>query len=63
MKKRNYPQVIVPVIVLSLLGGVLTVGGCESNRQPPVVILPDSPRLVGGGMIIGWKATSAGRST
>ena len=60
MNKRNYPQVIVPVLVLSLLGGVLTVGGCKSSRQPAVVHLPDAPRLVGGGMMIGWKAPERG---
>ena len=60
MKKRNRPQVIVPIMVLSLLGGVLTVGGCTSSRRPAVVQLPDSPRLVGGGLIIGWKAPERG---
>jgi len=60
MKKRNRPQVIVPVMVLSLLGGILTVGGCTSSRRPAVVQLPDSPRLVGGGLIIGWKAPERG---
>lgn len=60
MKKRNHPQVIVSVLVMSLLGGVLLIGGCTSSRQPAVVQLPDSPRLVGGGMIIGWKAPERG---
>lgn len=60
MNKRNHPQVIVPVIVLSLWGGVLMVGGCTSDRPPAVVTLPDSPRLVGGGITIGWKAPERG---
>lgn len=60
MKKRNYSQVIVPVLVLSLLGGVLMAGGCTSSKHPAAVQLPDSPRLVGGGLMIGWKAPERG---
>jgi hypothetical protein len=48
------------MMILSLWGGVLMVGGCKSCRQPAVVQLPDSPRLVGGGLMIEWKAPERG---
>lgn len=60
MKKRNPTRVMVWVVALSLLGGVLLVTGCGSGRRSRLVHLPDKPQLVGGGMIIEWKAPQRG---
>ncbi|MCX5644479.1 MAG: hypothetical protein NTZ17_07310 [Phycisphaerae bacterium] len=60
MNKMNHPHVIVPVIVMSLLGGVLLVGGCQSSGRSAAVRLPHSPRLVGGGMMIEWRTPERG---
>ena len=60
MNKMNHRHTIVLVIIISLLGGVLMAGGCKSSRRSPIVRLPDSPRLVGGGMKIEWKAPERG---
>lgn len=60
MKKMNHPQGIAWVGVVSLLTGALMVSGCGSSKQPPIVRLPDSPRMVGGGMMIEWKAPERG---
>jgi hypothetical protein len=59
MNKRNYPHVVVPVLVVSLLG-VLATGGCGAGKPSPVVRLPDAPQMVGGGMMIEWKAPERG---
>jgi hypothetical protein len=60
MHKMNHPHAIVLALIMSLLGAVLMVGGCESNGRSPLVRLPKSPRLVGGGMVIEWKAPERG---
>jgi hypothetical protein len=60
MNRMNHRHVIVLVITMSLLGGVLMAGGCRSSRRSPIVRLPDTPRLVGGGMKIEWKAPERG---
>lgn len=60
MKKMSCLRVAVPVVALSLLVGVLFLSGCGPKKQPPVVRLPDTPRLVGGGMMIEWKAPEPG---
>jgi len=59
MNKRNYPHVVVPILVVSLLG-VLALGGCGAGKQGPAVRLPDTPQMVGGGMMIKWKAPERG---
>jgi hypothetical protein len=59
MNKRNYPHVVVLVLIISLLGA-LAVGGCGAGRQSPIVRLPDAPQMVGGGMMIEWKAPERG---
>jgi hypothetical protein len=59
MNKRNYPYVVVPVLAISLLV-VLAAGGCEAGKPSPVVRLPDAPQMVGGGMMIEWKAPARG---
>jgi hypothetical protein len=60
MNKMNCPRVVVLVVAMSLLGGFLIIGGCGSSKRSPVVHLPDAPRLVGGGMMIEWKAPERG---
>jgi hypothetical protein len=60
MNRISCPRVVVPVIVMSLLGGLLLVGGCGPRKQAVGVRLPDAPRLVGGGLMIGWKAPQPG---
>ena len=59
MNKRSYPQVVVSVLVTGLLGA-LAVGGCGPGKPAPVVRLPDAPQMVGGGMMIAWKAPERG---
>jgi hypothetical protein len=59
MNKRNYPHVVVLVLIISLLSA-LAVGGCGAGRQSPIVRLPDAPQMVGGGMMIEWKAPERG---
>jgi hypothetical protein len=59
MNKRNYPHVVVPVLAVSLLG-ILAAGGCETGKPAPVVRLPDAPQMVGGGVMIAWKAPERG---
>ena len=57
MKKRDYTRVVIPMVVTGLLG-VLLIGGCGSSHQ--TARLPDTPRLVGGGMMIEWRAPERG---
>lgn len=59
MNKRNYPHVVVPILVVSLLG-VLAAGGCGPGKRSPAARLPDAPQMVGGGMLIEWKAPERG---
>jgi hypothetical protein len=59
MNKRNHPHVVVWLLIVGLLGG-LAVGGCGAGKQAPVVRLPDAPQMVGGGMMIAWKAPERG---
>jgi hypothetical protein len=59
MNKRNCPYGVIWVLVVSLLG-VLVVGGCGPGKPAPVVRLPDAPQMVGGGMLIAWKAPERG---
>src|SRR5512143_2750664 len=59
MKKRNCPHVVVWLLAVSLLG-ILAVGGCGPGKPAPVVRLPDAPQMVGGGMMIAWKAPERG---
>ncbi len=59
MNKRNHPHVVVSILVISLLGA-LAIGGCGAGKQAPVVRLPDAPQMVGGGMMIAWKAPARG---
>jgi hypothetical protein len=59
MNKRNCPYVVVSVLVSGLLG-VLAVGGCGPGKSASVVRLPDAPQMVGGGMMIAWKAPERG---
>ena len=59
MNKRNYVHSVVLVLVVSLLG-VLATAGCGAGKRSAVVRLPDTPRMVGGGMMIEWKAPERG---
>lgn len=59
MNKKNYPHVVVLALTISLLG-VLAAGGCGAGKQAQVVRLPDAPQMVGGGMMIEWKAPERG---
>jgi hypothetical protein len=59
MNKRNYSHVVVSVLVVSLLA-VLATGGCGADKPSPVVRLPDAPQMVGGGLMIEWKAPERG---
>ena len=59
MNKRNYSHIVVVVLVASLLGA-LVVGGCGASKHSPVVRLPDAPQMVGGGLMIEWKAPERG---
>jgi hypothetical protein len=47
-------------VALSVLGGILMTGGCGSDKKTAVLRLPDAPRLVGGGILIAWKAPERG---
>jgi hypothetical protein len=60
MNKMNHAHAMVPLVAMCLLGGALTVGGCGSGKRSPAVRLPDTPRMVGGGMTIEWKAPERG---
>jgi len=60
MNRLERPYTLVWVVVLSLASGALLVGGCEPTQRSPVVRLPDTPRLVGGGMMIKWTAPEPG---
>ena len=59
MNKKSCPHIVVLVLIVSLLG-VLAAGGCGASKHSPVVRLPDAPRMVGGGMMIEWKAPERG---
>ena len=59
MNKGNHPHVVVWLLVVGLLGG-LAAGGCGAGKQVPIVRLPDAPQMVGGGMMIAWKAPARG---
>ncbi|MCL5282018.1 MAG: hypothetical protein M1376_19160 [Planctomycetes bacterium] len=59
MNKRNYLCVAVSVLTPGLLG-TLVVGGCGAGKPAPVVRLPDAPQMVGGGIMIEWKAPERG---
>ncbi len=60
MNQMSHSRIIALVITLSLLGGVLLVGGCGPDKHAAAFRLPDAPRLVGGGVMIGWKAPQPG---
>ena len=59
MNKRNYPHVVVSVLVVSL-SALSATGGCGAGKPSPVVRLPDAPQMVGGGLMIEWKAPERG---
>ncbi len=59
MNKRNYSHVVVSVLMGSL-PGLLAAGGCGAGKPSPVVRLPDAPQMVGGGIMIEWKAPERG---
>jgi len=59
MNKRNRSRV-VGIVLVGLLTGTLATAGCGEKKRPPVVRLPDTPRLVGGGLRIEWKAPERG---
>ena len=59
MNRMDCPRVVASVVAMSLLGGILPTGGCGPKRAA-VLRLPDTPRLVGGGMLIAWKAPERG---
>ena len=59
MNKRNHPHMVVWLLVAGPLG-VLAAGGCGAGKHSPAVRLPDAPQMVGGGMLIEWKAPERG---
>ena len=59
MNKKNYLHVVVVMLVASTLG-VLAPSGCGTRKPSPVVRLPDAPQMVGGGIMIEWKAPQRG---
>ena len=59
MNRRNYPYVVVPTLIMGLLGA-LAMSGCRAGKPEAVVRLPDAPQMVGGGMMIEWKAPERG---
>jgi len=60
MEKRNYSQFVVWIAVAGLWGGALTTSGCALRKLSVDSRLPDKPRLVGGGMVIEWRAREPG---
>ena len=59
MVTGNRWRVLVLVAVVSLIGITLS-GGCGSQKASQVNRLPGDKQLVGGGMMIEWKAPEAG---
>jgi len=60
MKKMNRAHMVMSAVVLGLLGAALLTGGCGPGRGSTAIRLPDAPRLVGGGMVIEWRAPERG---
>jgi hypothetical protein len=60
MKKTDRSRNMVLLAVTGLLGGIAVIGGCTSRRLSVDSRLPDQPQLVGGGMMIAWKAPEPG---
>ncbi len=59
MNQRNHSHIVVVVLVVSSLG-ILALSGCGTHKPSPVVRLPDAPQMVGGGIMIEWKAPQRG---
>ena len=60
MIARSHPHCGASVVLIGLLGMALAVGGCGSSRRSQIDRLPDAPQLVGGGMMIQWRAPVSG---
>ncbi len=56
MKEVSYAS----VGVIGMLAGILLLGGCGPDKHAAAFRLPDAPRLVGGGIMIDWKAPQSG---
>ena len=60
MNQMSHSRVVARVITLSLFGGLMLVGACASQKHSAAVRPPEARRLVGGGMMIEWKAPGPG---
>jgi len=60
MMTRNCVRVAGLLVVAGLMFAALTVTGCASTGLHRVNNLPGEQRLVGGGIMISWKAPEAG---
>jgi hypothetical protein len=60
MRKGNSSQIVAWMAVAGLWSGALATGGCAWQRLSVDSRLPDKPRLVGGGMVIEWRAPEPG---
>jgi hypothetical protein len=60
MKKQSCSRVVAWLALTGLLAGAGATGGCTLDRLSVDSRLPDKPRLVGGGMVIEWRAPEPG---
>jgi hypothetical protein len=60
MKSMDRSQVMALLAITGLLGAMALIGGCTTRRLSVDSRLPDQPQLVGGGMMIAWKAPAPG---
>ncbi len=57
MRKTERTHIVVGMVVMGLVG-IPLLGGCWTGDR--TARLPDTPRLVGGGMVIEWRAPERG---
>ncbi|MBM4026636.1 MAG: hypothetical protein FJ280_14725 [Planctomycetes bacterium] len=60
MKRMSHLRIVAWVAVAGLWSVVLVTGGCAATELAADSRLPDEPGLVGGGMLIEWKAPEPG---